>query len=170
MALDCATKRMYPDILNYDQVVEVTGSFKAPMGCRSFLGRWTDENGKEVHEGRNNLGVVSLNLPRIAIEADGNEAKFFEILDERLALVRRALDTRIERLRGVKARVAPILYCEGALGVRLNPDDEVMQIFKNGRASISLGYIGIHETINALYANVGEHIFDNEMLRQKVSL
>ncbi|WP_234976462.1 anaerobic ribonucleoside-triphosphate reductase [Vibrio quintilis] len=167
MALDCATKRMYPDILNYDQVVEVTGSFKAPMGCRSFLGRWTDENGKEVHEGRNNLGVVSLNLPRIAIEADGNEAKFFEILDERLALVRRALDTRIERLRGVKARVAPILYCEGALGVRLNPDDEVMQIFKNGRASISLGYIGIHETINALYANVGEHIFDNEMLRQK---
>ncbi|PMH41388.1 anaerobic ribonucleoside-triphosphate reductase [Vibrio sp. 10N.286.49.B3] len=167
LALECATKRMYPDILNYDKVVEVTGSFKAPMGCRSFLGKWTDESGKEVHEGRNNLGVVSLNLPRIAIEADGDEAKFFEILDERTKLVKQALDTRIDRLRGVKARVAPILYTEGALGVRLNPDDEVLDIFKNGRASISMGYIGIHETINALYANDGEHIYDSEVLRQK---
>ncbi|MGL1206755.1 anaerobic ribonucleoside-triphosphate reductase [Vibrio parahaemolyticus] len=167
LALDCATKRMYPDIMNYEQVVEVTGSFKAPMGCRSFLGRWTDENGKEVHEGRNNLGVVSLNLPRIALEANGDEAKFYEILDQRLALARKALDTRIDRLRGVKARVAPILYCEGALGIRLNPDDEVMQIFKNGRASISLGYIGIHETVNALYSDMDSHIFDSEILRQK---
>lgn len=167
LALECATKRMYPDILNYDKVVEVTGSFKAPMGCRSFLGLYVDENGKEVHEGRNNLGVVSLNLPRIAIEANGSEAKFYEILEERTELVRRALETRIDRLRGVKARVAPILYTEGALGVRLNPDDEVLDIFKNGRASISMGYIGIHETINALYSKDGQHIFDNEVLRQK---
>lgn len=167
LALECASKRMYPDILNYDKVVEVTGSFKAPMGCRSFLGRYVDENGNEVHEGRNNLGVVSLNLPRIAIEANGDEAKFYEILEERTELVRRALETRIDRLRGVKARVAPILYTEGALGVRLNPDDEVLDIFKNGRASISMGYIGIHETINALYAKDGEHIFDNEVLCQK---
>ena len=65
---------MYPDILNYDQVVKVTGSFKAPMGCRSFLGAY-EENGHEVHDGRNNLGVVSLNLPRIALEAQGNEEK-----------------------------------------------------------------------------------------------
>ncbi|PMM06759.1 anaerobic ribonucleoside-triphosphate reductase [Vibrio kanaloae] len=167
LALECASKRMYPDILNYDKVVEVTGSFKAPMGCRSFLGRYVDENGNEVHEGRNNLGVVSLNLPRIAIEANGDEAKFYEIMEERTELVRRALETRIDRLRGVKARVAPILYTEGALGVRLNPDDEVLDIFKNGRASISMGYIGIHETINALYAKDGEHIFDDETLRQK---
>ncbi|NOI25693.1 anaerobic ribonucleoside-triphosphate reductase [Vibrio mediterranei] len=167
LALECASKRMYPDILNYDKVVEVTGSFKAPMGCRSFLGRYVDENGNEIHEGRNNLGVVSLNLPRIAIEANGDEAKFYEIMEERTELVRRALETRIDRLRGVKARVAPILYTEGALGVRLNPDDEVLDIFKNGRASISMGYIGIHETINALYAKDGEHIFDDETLRQK---
>ncbi|MCW8328576.1 anaerobic ribonucleoside-triphosphate reductase [Photobacterium sp. SDRW27] len=167
LALECASKRMYPDILNYDKVVEVTGSFKAPMGCRSFLGQYIDENGQEIHEGRNNLGVVSLNLPRIAIEADGDEAKFFEILDKRVQLVRKALDTRIDRLRGVKARVAPILYTEGALGIRLNPDDEVLDIFKNGRASISMGYIGIHETINALYADKGEHIYDSEELREK---
>ncbi|MDX1302184.1 anaerobic ribonucleoside-triphosphate reductase [Photobacterium sp.] len=167
LALECASKRMYPDILNYDKVVEVTGSFKAPMGCRSFLGQYIDENGQEIHEGRNNLGVVSLNLPRIAIEADGDEATFFKLLDARVQLVRKALDTRIDRLRGVKARVAPILYTEGALGIRLNPDDDVLDIFKNGRASISMGYIGIHETINALYADKGEHIYDSEELREK---
>ncbi|MDK9793256.1 anaerobic ribonucleoside-triphosphate reductase [Vibrio sp. D431a] len=165
LGLECASKRMYPDILNYDKVVEVTGSFKPPMGCRSFLNKYQDENGNEVHEGRNNLGVVSLNLPRIALEADGDEAKFFEILDQRIKLVRVALDTRIERLRGVKARVAPILYCEGALGVRLDPNDDVIEIFKDGRASISMGYIGIHETINALYGD--QHIYDSKELQEK---
>lgn len=68
LALECASKRMYPDILNYDQVVKVTGSFKAPMGCRSFLGAY-EEKGHEIHDGRNNLGVVSLNLPHIALES-----------------------------------------------------------------------------------------------------
>ncbi|WP_025821731.1 anaerobic ribonucleoside-triphosphate reductase [Shewanella marina] len=165
LALKCATMRMYPDILNYEQVERVTGSFKTPMGCRSFLGTY-EENGELIHEGRNNLGVVSLNLPRIALEAKGDEAEFYRILDLRLAVARRALDTRIERLNGVKARVAPILYMEGACGVRLGPDDDIAPIFKNGRASISLGYIGIHETINALYGNE-IHLFDNDTLRQK---
>src|SRR5699024_4812371 len=66
LAIECATKRMYPDILNYDKIVELTGSFKVPMGCRSFLQGWKDENGEEVNVGRMNLGVVTLNLPRIA--------------------------------------------------------------------------------------------------------
>ncbi|WP_102867367.1 anaerobic ribonucleoside-triphosphate reductase [Pseudovibrio exalbescens] len=165
MALDCAAKRMYPDILNYDRVVEVTGSFKAPMGCRSFLNPH-EENGEFVHDGRNNLGVVSLNLPRIALEAGGDEDRFFELLDKRLELAHRALNTRIERLQGVKARVAPILYMEGACGVRLKADDDVSQIFKDGRASISLGYIGIHEAINALYGNKA-HIYDDDALQGK---
>ncbi|TYB20858.1 anaerobic ribonucleoside-triphosphate reductase [Aggregatibacter actinomycetemcomitans] len=164
LALECASKRMYPDILNYDQVVKVTGSFKAPMGCRSFLGAY-EEHGEQIHDGRNNLGVVSLNLPRIAIEAKGDEKRFYEILDQRLALAKRALMTRITRLEHTKARVAPILYMEGACGVRLKADDNVAQIFKNGRASISLGYIGIYETVNALYHR--GHIYDDEMLREK---
>lgn len=167
LALECASKRMYPDILNYDQVVKVTGSFKTPMGCRSFLGVWENENGEQVHDGRNNLGVISLNLPRIALEAKGDEAAFWALLDERLLLARKALMTRIARLEGVKARVAPILYMEGACGVRLKADDDVAEIFKNGRASISLGYIGIHETINALYNN--QHMYDSEALREKAS-
>ncbi|OED41220.1 anaerobic ribonucleoside-triphosphate reductase [Endozoicomonas sp. (ex Bugula neritina AB1)] len=169
LALECASKRMYPDILNYEKLVEVTGSFKTPMGCRSFLGVY-EENGQMIHDGRNNLGVVSLNLPRIAIESN-SEAEFFKLLDKRLMLAKEALMTRIERLDNVRARVAPILYVEGACGVRLNPDDKVSGIFKHGRASISLGYIGIHETINALYSSNEEssdsHIYDSEVLRQK---
>lgn len=163
LALECASKRMYPDILNYDQVVKVTGSFKAPMGCRSFLNPY-EENGEEIHSGRNNLGVVSINLPRIAIESKGDENVFFRLLDERLSLSKRALMTRIARLETTQAKVAPILYMEGACGVRLKADDYIADIFKNGRASISLGYIGIHETLYALY---GEHIYDNDTLRQK---
>ena len=165
LALECASKRMYPDILNYDQVVEVTGSFKTPMGCRSFLGVY-EENGEQQHEGRNNLGVVSLNLPRIAIQAKGDEGRFFRLLDQRLSIVRKALDSRINRLQDVKARVAPILYVEGAAGVRLNPDDSIAEIFKRGRASISLGYIGVHEAINALHGN-DKHLFDDQQLRDK---
>lgn len=143
----------------------MTGSFKFPMGCRSFLGLY-ECDGQEIHEGRNNLGVISLNLPRIAIEARGDEQRFFQLLGERLQIARMALDTRIARLQGVKARVAPILYMEGACGVRLNADDSISDLFKNGRASISLGYIGLNETINALYGTK-THLFDSDLLRHK---
>lgn len=165
LALECASKRMYPDILNYDKVVEVTGSFKTPMGCRSFLNTY-EENGELIHEGRNNLGVVSLNLPRIAINAKQDMVKFYELLDEKLKLARRALETRISRLENVKARVAPILYMEGACGVRLKADDSIADIFKNGRASVSLGYIGIHEAMTALYGT-GVHLYDDGEMRAK---
>lgn len=165
LALECASKRMYPDILNYEKVVEVTGSFKTPMGCRSFLGTY-EENGELIHEGRNNLGVVSLNLPRIAIQAGGDESKFYQLLDAKLKLARRALETRISRLENVKARVAPILYMEGACGIRLGADEPIANIFKNGRASISLGYIGIHETVNALFGHQ-THVYDDSELREK---
>lgn len=151
LALKCAALRMYPDILNYDKVVEVTGSFKYPMGCRSFLAPYTDPVKGEVHAGRNNLGVVSINLPRIAIEANGNFNEFWDTLKSRLGVCYKALMLRVDRLRHVKANVAPILYCEGACGVRLKPDEEVFKIFENGRASVSLGYIGIHEMCNAMY-------------------
>lgn len=153
IAVECATKRMYPDILNYDKNVEVTGSFKPPMGCRSFLSAYT-ENGVQVTDGRNNLGVISLNLPRIAIESKGDFEQFEKILDERLVLCKKALMTRIKRFEGVKARVAPILYMEGVLGVRMNPDDEVLDLFRNGRATISLGYIGLHEVMTLMFPDV----------------
>jgi ribonucleoside-triphosphate reductase len=165
LALKCASKRMYPEILNYDKVVEVTGSFKTPMGCRSFLGTY-EENSEQIHDGRNNLGVVSINLPRIALESDGDEQRFYQLLDTRLKLAKKALDTRIERLSEVKASVAPILYMEGACGVRLKADDCVADIFKHGRASISLGYIGLHEAMNALYG-AEQHLFDDKEKQHK---
>ena len=160
LAVTCASKRNYPDALFMPRLRE-TGNGSTPMGCRSFLHKWHDpETGEEVWDGRNNLGVVSINLPRIGILAD-SEAKFWELLDASAMLAKKALLARIERLRGVKAKVAPILYQEGALGFRLNADDDVMQVFENGRASISLGYIGVHEMCNALMGN-DTHIFDDE--------
>ncbi len=165
LALRCASKRMYPDILNYDRVVEITGSFKTPMGCRSFLSLY-EEQGEQIHDGRNNIGVVTLNLPRIALEAKGDEAHFWTLLDQRLILAKQALITRITRLERTKARVAPILYMEGACGVRLKADEEIGGLFRHGRASISLGFIGLHETLNALS---GGHIhpYDSPTLRAK---
>lgn len=158
LALKCASERMYPDILNYDKLVEVTGDFKAPMGCRSFL----SDNGHETNDGRNNLGVVSLNLPRIMIEADGDLMTFYSLLDERLAVCKEALMYRISRFDNVQAKVAPILYMHGACGVRLQPDDYVADIFKNGRATVSLGYIGLHETVMAIKGD-DTHTFDSPM-------
>ncbi|WP_413692521.1 anaerobic ribonucleoside-triphosphate reductase [Psychromonas sp. KJ10-2] len=174
LALRCASQRMYPDILNYDKVVEVTGSFKTPMGCRSFLDRYQQTSLTEageidselIHDGRGNLGVVSINLPRIALQAKGDVKLFDQMLNERLKLAKQALDTRISRLSDVKASVAPILYMEGACGVRLKADDCVADVFKHGRASISLGYIGLHETVNALFGH-DQHIFDNGVKQQK---
>lgn len=165
LALECASKRMYPDIISAANNRRITGSSipVSPMGCRSFLSVWNDEHGNEILDGRNNLGVVTINLPRIAIEAEAQEDEdthdaFWRILDERLELCFEALMTRIDSLRGVKASVAPILYTEGAFGVRLKPDDEILELFKNGRSSISLGYIGLHETL--MIFGSGQHPFD----------
>ncbi len=160
LALECSSKRMYPDILNYDQVVRVTGGFKTPMGCRSFLGEHDGE-----YAGRNNLGVVSINLPRVAIEATRSGIDFYSLLDARLKLAREALDLRIARLKEVTASVAPILYCEGACGVRLKPEDPIIEIFKHGRASVSLGYIGLHETVTVLLGKE-PHTFDSPAKQQ----
>ena len=160
LALECASKRMYPDILNYDKLVEITGDFKAPMGCRSFLSPWTDANGKYTTMGRNNMGVVSVNIPRIAIEANGDIEKFWELLDQRVGFVKEALDVRVDRLRTVQAKEAPILYMHGALGVRLQPEDYVFSILENGRASVSMGYIGLHEAANAMFGD-DEHTVES---------
>ncbi|EPA0897498.1 anaerobic ribonucleoside-triphosphate reductase [Enterococcus faecalis] len=156
LALECATKRMYPDILNYDKIVELTGSFKVPMGCRSFLQGWKDEQGEEVNVGRMNLGVVTLNLPRIALEAQGSQEKFWQILNERLAIVKDALVYRVERVKEAKPANAPILYMYGAFGKRLATQDAVDELFKNKRATVSLGYIGLYEVASAFYGGAWE--------------
>lgn len=262
LALRCAAKRIYPDILNYDRLVAITGGYKTPMGCRSFLGSYKDAKGKEVYAGRNNLGVITLNLVRIALDVahgrgvdrasaslkeaqskmdstkasqpsqadveskpdlmpasqqgvesrmdraqtsprnieskmdstkpspQGIESRmdrapaslkeaqskldstplgysplvsaFFALLDERLELCKEALLTRIDAFIGVKASVSPILYMQGACGVRLGADEEILSIFKDGRASISLGYIGLSECVNALLGARTSILHDRE--------
>jgi anaerobic ribonucleoside-triphosphate reductase len=156
LALECATKRMYPDILNYDKIVEITGSFKVPMGCRSFLQGWQDENGVDVAEGRMNLGVVTLNLPRIALEAAGNQATFWAILTERLSIAHDALLFRIARCKEATPANAPILYVHGAFGQRLAPGDDIDTLFAGGRATVSLGYTGLYEVAAAFFGGAWE--------------
>ncbi|MFZ1605517.1 MAG: anaerobic ribonucleoside-triphosphate reductase [Enterococcus aquimarinus] len=151
LALECATKRMYPDVLNYDKLVELTGSFKVPMGCRSFLQGWKDENGNEVNVGRMNLGVVTLNLPRIALEANGSMERFWSLLEERLSIVKDALIYRTERCKEASPENAPILYMYGAFGNRLKRGEKVDQLFNNLLATVSLGYIGLYESAAAFY-------------------
>ncbi|WP_455238784.1 anaerobic ribonucleoside-triphosphate reductase, partial [Streptococcus sp.] len=151
LALECATKRMYPDVLSYDKIVELTGSFKVPMGCRSFLQGWKDENGVEVNSGRMNLGVVTVNLPRIALESGGDKEKFWQIFNERMNIAEDALVYRVERTKEATPANAPILYQYGAFGKRLGKYDQVDQLFRHRRATVSLGYIGLYEVATVFY-------------------
>ena len=157
LALECATKRMYPDVLSYDKIIELTGSFKVPMGCRSFLQGWKDENGVEVNSGRMNLGVVTVNLPRIALESEGDMNKFWEIFNERMNIAEDALVYRVERTKEATPANAPILYQYGAFGRRLGKEESVDELFKNRRATVSLGYIGLYEVATVFFGNSWEN-------------
>lgn len=157
LALTCATKRMYPDVLNYDKLVELTGSFKVPMGCRSFLQGWQDETGKEVNVGRMNLGVVTVNLPRIALEAHGDRERFWMLFEERMSIVKDALVYRVQRCKEATPANAPILYMYGAFGKRLQKNQSVDELFRHRRATVSLGYIGLYETAAAFFGGDWEH-------------
>lgn len=157
LALECSTKRMYPDILNYDKIVELLGDFKAPMGCRSFLPSWRNEQGENENNGRCNLGVVTLNLPRIALESQGDMTTFWKNFYHKMTLMHDALVYRIERLKEATVNNAPILYKSGAFKYKLDDHEDVMALFKNKRATISMGYIGLYETATVFYGPNWEH-------------
>jgi len=164
LALECSTKRMYPDVLFYENIETITGSFKAPMGCRSFLHAWKDpETGEDVEEGRMNLGVVTLDLPRIALESHGDRDLFWKTFEERAALAHKALRFRIDRCKQAEPVAAPSLYRYGAFG-RLGPHDDVDQLFNRKRSTISLGYIGLAETVAVFYGKdwIRDHDWDPE--------
>ena len=157
LAIECATKRMYPDVVSYDTIKRLTGSFKAPMGCRSFLQGWTDpKTGKEVNAGRMNLGVITVNLPRIAMEANGDKAKFWKIFEERMRICKEGLLYKVERTKQATPESAPILYKYGAFGHKLADTDSIDDLFKNGRATVSLGYIGLYEVGTVFYGSAWE--------------
>ena len=161
LAIECATKRMYPDVVSYDTIKRLTGSFKAPMGCRSFLQGWTDpKTGKEVNAGRMNLGVITVNLPRIAMESKGDKDKFWKIFEERMRICKEGLLYKIERTKQATPESAPILYKYGAFGHRLADTDSIDDLFKNGRATVSLGYIGLYEVGTVFYGSAWEKNHD----------
>lgn len=161
LAIECATKRMYPDVVSYDTIKRLTGSFKAPMGCRSFLQGWTDpKTGKEVNAGRMNLGVITVNLPRIAMEANGDKAKFWKIFEERMRICKEGLFYKVERTKQATPESAPILYKYGAFGHKLADTDSIDDLFKNGRATVSLGYIGLYEVGTVFYGSAWEKNLD----------
>lgn len=145
LAVKCSSKRMYPDYISAKKMREnYAGNVFSPMGCRSFLSPWKDENGNYQFEGRFNQGVVSINLPQIAIIADGDEEQFWKLLDERLELCYEALMCRHYALLGTKADTSPVHWMYGAIA-RLESGEKIDKLLKGGFSTISLGYIGIYE-------------------------
>ena len=150
LAAKCNTKRLVPDYQsakimrkNYD------GETFPPMGCRSHLSNWKDENGNYKWYGRFNQGVVSLNLVQVALTANKDMKKFWEVLDERLDLCREALMVRHNLLLGTPSDISPIHWQHGGIA-RLEKGEKIDPLLKNGYSTLSLGYVGIYEMTQAM--------------------
>ena len=147
LAAECSSKRLVPDYISAKIMrKEKDGNVFPCMGCRSFLMPYYDKDGKPKFYGRFNQGVVTLNLPDIALSSGGDFDKFWQIFDERLELCYRALMIRHNSLKGVKSDVAPILWQYGAIA-RLKPGETIDKLLYNDYSSISLGYAGLYECI-----------------------
>ena len=166
LAAECTTKRMVPDYISEKIMKKLKISKKGEegdcypcMGCRSFLTPYRDPvTKKPKYYGRFNQGVVTINLPDVALSAKGDIDKFWYILEQRLELCHRALRLRHEHLRGVKSDVAPILWQNGAFA-RLKKGETIDKLLYNGYSTISLGYAGLYETVKVL---CGKSITDEE--------
>lgn len=145
LAVKCSSKRLYPDYISAKKMREnYENNVFSPMGCRSFLSTWKDENGNFKFEGRFNQGVVSLNLPQIGIIAKKDEDAFWKLLDERLALCFEALMCRHQSLEGVLSDTSPVHWQYGAIA-RLEKGEKIDKYLHDGYSTISLGYIGLYE-------------------------
>ena len=159
LAAKCTAKRMVPDYISEKKMLELKGDVYPSMGCRSFLtpDRCSEkvgniahalnyEEGKHKYYGRFNQGVVTINLVDVACSSEGDEDKFWEILEERLNLCHKALRAKHERLLGTPSDVAPIQWQHGALA-RLKPGEVIDPLLFNGYSTISLGYAGLAECV-----------------------
>ena len=145
LAVKCSAKRLYPDYISAKKMREIyEGNVFSPMGCRSFLSPYKDENGEYKFEGRFNQGVVSINLPQIAIMASGNKEKFYKLLDERLELCFDACMCRHNALKGVTSDYSPIHWQYGAIA-RLKKGEKIDKYLYGNYSTMSLGYIGLYE-------------------------
>ena len=147
LAAKCTAKRMVPDYISEKKMKEhKEGNCFPVMGCRSSLSPWKDSNGEYKFYGRFNCGVVTVNLPDVALSSGGDFEKFWKIFDERLELCYRGLMCRHERLRGTSADNAPILWRHGAIA-RLGKGEKIDKLLYGGYSTISLGYAGLYECV-----------------------
>ena len=152
LSAKCTARRMVPDYISEKKMLELKvdkngeGHCYTCMGCRSFLTPYVDENGHPKYYGRFNQGVVTINLPDVALSSGGNIEKFWKIFDERLELCYKALMCRHERLKGTRSDVAPILWQYGALA-RLEKGEPIDKLLYGGYSTISLGYAGLYECV-----------------------
>ena len=152
LAAKCTAKRMVPDYISEKKMLELKvdrngdGHCYPCMGCRSFLTPYVDKDGKPKYYGRFNQGVVTVNLPDIALSSGGNVEKFWQIFDERMELCHRALMCRHERLKGTLSDAAPILWQYGACA-RLKKGQPIDELLYGGYSTISLGYAGLYECV-----------------------
>ena len=149
LAAKSTALRMNPDIISVKKMKELHGYAFPPMGCRAFLSVFNDKNGEAIFYGRGNLGVCSINLPYAALESGGDLDKFWELLNGKLELARQVCELRYEKMRGVKASVAPILWEHGAIS-RLNPDDDILKAIDERGFTVTIGYSGLYETVKYL--------------------
>ena len=167
LAVKCSAKRMYPDYISAKKMREnYEGNVFSPMGCRSFLSPWKDENGNYKFEGRFNQGVVSINLPQIGIVAEGDEDKFWKLFDERLELCKEALMCRHHALLGTSSDISPVHWQYGAIA-RLKKGEKIDKYLKGGYSTLSLGYIGIYE-LTKLIKGVSHTTKEGEKFALKV--
>lgn len=148
LAVKCTSVRMNPDYMSVKKMKEVVGYAFPTMGCRALLSPWFID-GKPVFYGRGNLGVQTVNLPFVALESKRDNKDFFEVLDKYLDLCRRMGEIRYEKLKGVKAEIAPILWQYGAIS-RLNPDDDIIDVIDKMGFTVTLGYSGIYDAVKVL--------------------
>ena len=149
LAAQSTALRMNPDVISVKKMKELHGYAFPPMGCRAFLSVFKDENNEPIFYGRGNLGVCSVNLPYAALESGGDLDKFWTLLGEKLELARQVCELRYEKLRGVKASIAPILWQHGAIA-RLNPDDDILKAIDERGFTVTIGYSGLYETVKYL--------------------
>lgn len=149
LAAKSTALRMNPDIISVKKMKELHGYAFPPMGCRAFISVFEDKNGDAIFYGRGNLGVCSVNLPYAALESEGDLDKFWTLLGKKLELARQVCELRYEKLRGVKASVAPILWQHGAIS-RLNPDDDILKAIDERGFTVTIGYSGLYEAVKYL--------------------
>ena len=161
LGIQCSRLRLYPDWLSLDsgnlaEVYERSNQVVSGMGCRAYLSPFWDEQGNEIYTGRSNIGAVTLNLPKIGLEAKGDWNKFFDLVDKYSDIIFAIHEDYYTKISKTKGSSNPLYFCEGGAWTKVGYDEEVGKIYEASTAS--LGYIGIYETLKAMNVPKEEYL------------